>query len=78
MDLKGANLKEAYLYRANLERSYLDFAHLEGANLRHVEGLTTDQVKQAYINGDTHLPDYLQAIQLPDGKGDIKFNAETD
>ena len=66
--LGDARLDGASLKGANLEEAYLIGAHFEGANLleadlRGVIGLTWDQIKTAFRDGGTRLPDYLRATR---------------
>ncbi|MDQ3816188.1 MAG: pentapeptide repeat-containing protein [Acidobacteriota bacterium] len=67
--MEGADLREAILIGAFLDGARLTGARLEGANLSEVKGLTVDQIKGAYLDGATKLPDYitaaLQAEQKP-------------
>ncbi len=64
--LGEARLEGALLKGANLQEAYLIGTHLEGANmleadLRGAIGLTWDQIKIAFRDGGTRLPDYLRA-----------------
>lgn len=74
-DLENANLREAHLENtklweanlkgANFESADLQYAifsktHLEGADLSKAIGLTRDQLKNAFIDKTTKLPDYLK------------------
>jgi uncharacterized protein YjbI with pentapeptide repeats len=61
--LKGAGLRDAYLRRADLERADLREAHLEGADLKGAKGLTEEQIRQAIIDENTKLPDYLKHLE---------------
>lgn len=54
--LKGANLQEAYLIGTRF-----DGANLLEADLRGAIGLTWDQIKTAFRDGGTRLPDYLRS-----------------
>jgi uncharacterized protein YjbI with pentapeptide repeats len=64
-NLSWANLTRARLGGANLTRAFLDRANptradLERAILTDVTGLTMEQVRSAYTDADTVLPDYLR------------------
>ncbi len=73
--LQSADLREAFLGEARLdgaslkgaklEEAYLIGAHFEGANLLEADlrgtiGLTWDQIKTAFRDQGTRLPDYLR------------------
>ncbi len=67
--LENANLTYAHLTEANLKGAHLenaDFsdAHLEGARLQEVSGLTHKQVREAFVNKWTQLPDYVDSEEL--------------
>jgi uncharacterized protein YjbI with pentapeptide repeats len=60
-DLTGANLRDASLARAdlrdaNLAEADLSMTDLSGADLTDVEGLTEDQLAEANVDSNTHLP----------------------
>jgi uncharacterized protein YjbI with pentapeptide repeats len=57
--LFGAFLEGAHLGAAHLEGAHLGVAHLEGVNLSSVDGLTSEQLEEAYRDENTRLPDYL-------------------
>ena len=52
--LQGANLREA-----DLTDVRLTLAHLEGADLSNATGLTRTQLREAYRDRGTKLPDYV-------------------
>jgi len=64
--LYETNLERTLLYRANLQGAWLaksiltyanlDEAHLEGADLSGAIGLTREQLKTAFVDGETRLP----------------------
>jgi uncharacterized protein YjbI with pentapeptide repeats len=62
--LDGANLKYASLSGAildytDLKNAELTDANLSGANLRHVQNLSQDQIKHSICDGATILPPHL-------------------
>jgi uncharacterized protein YjbI with pentapeptide repeats len=57
--LNGADLRGAYLRVAKFRRT-----DLSGADLRDVEGLTTEQINHAIRDAQTRLP--LEAIPEPE------------
>jgi uncharacterized protein YjbI with pentapeptide repeats len=62
-DLQGFNLKKVNLKGAHLEQAVLWGAHLEGANMRGAKGLTEEQIRSAYYDEKTKLPDYLKHLE---------------
>ena len=58
--LSGARLAGANLSGAHLDGANLSAAWLSGADLRGILGLTEEQLKMAYGDADTRLPDGLQ------------------
>lgn len=58
-DLQYANLQGAQLGKANLSGARLTLAHLEGADLSSAIGLTSSQLREAYLDGDTRIPNYI-------------------
>jgi uncharacterized protein YjbI with pentapeptide repeats len=69
-NLKGADLEGADLEGANLEGADLTYAWnilgdftLVGTNLIGVKGLTEKQIRQAIIDENTRLPDYLKHLE---------------
>jgi hypothetical protein len=68
-NLEGALLFEAHLEgvwlaHTHLKNANLDSAHLEGADLSGVTGLTEEQLKFAYWDNKTTLPQELAGLSL--------------
>ncbi len=55
--LKGAQLIRAHLKRADLAAAHLERAHLWGADLRGATGLSEEQLRVAYGDHTTKLPE---------------------
>lgn len=55
-----ANFRNSQLIIAKMKSAFLNGAHFEGARLIGVEGLTTGQIKTAYIDEKTILPDDIE------------------
>lgn len=57
----------ASLGRAVMRKANLEGALLKGADLRHVIGLTQEQIDSAVIDDDTRLPSELRHTQAAEG-----------
>lgn len=57
--LRMTNLRKTHLREASLLNADLEGAHLEGADLREAINLTQEQLRQAFTDADTKLPDNL-------------------
>ena len=53
-------MKNTNLARADLLKAELKDTLLEGANLKMVEGVTSEQLKDAITNAETILPQILR------------------
>lgn len=67
-DLSNAHLEGAWLRDTRMEGVWLGganlkIARLEGADLSGAKGLTELQIRQAYIDEKTKLPDYLKHLE---------------
>ena len=63
-NLSRADLSGALLRRADLANADLRQTVLRGADLTDVVNLTVDQLREAVIDDDTRLPDYIDAALL--------------
>ncbi|HMY76917.1 MAG TPA: pentapeptide repeat-containing protein, partial [Blastocatellia bacterium] len=61
--LYGAGLDRASLVGASLVGASLDRARLDGASLYGARYLTLDQIKSAWIDEDTTLPEELEKMK---------------
>ncbi|MBW4544526.1 MAG: pentapeptide repeat-containing protein [Symplocastrum torsivum CPER-KK1] len=55
--MNGAVLKGAFLNGANMKETSLVVANLEGANLKDAKNLKQEQIKTAFRDSYTILPD---------------------
>ncbi|WP_310725772.1 pentapeptide repeat-containing protein [Streptomyces sp. N2A] len=75
--LWGANLRKADLKGALMKGAVLDRTHLENADLRYAQGLTREQISQAFINEATQLPGNLEGIKGYTGRNYPCWNMST-
>ncbi len=66
-NLWGAKLQNSFLRKANLQgadflEAKLQEADLMGADLKDAKNLTSEQIKLAYVDSTTTLPDYLERL----------------
>jgi hypothetical protein len=61
-DLTNADLRGVDLRKANLDGANLQGVNLKGANLKGVLNLTPEQLKQAFFDQTTELPDSLRSL----------------
>ena len=68
-DLSGANLDSADLSGAKLSNAKLSNVHLDYADLSGAEGLTNEELEQAYVLEGATMPDgqTLRGVETPNG-----------
>ena len=61
-DLSYVDLRDCILIDTDLSGAKLHRTNLCGADLRHVRGLTADQLAEAVIDKGTQMPEYLSHV----------------